>query len=78
MDWISQYFLKDQFPTNWYILSTKFQSNRRICRNWIVDIEGLIQNLHGNTKDFEFPKQFYERKIKLKDMLHNLRFSVKR
>ena len=37
-----------------------------------------IQNLQGNTKDFEFPKQFYERKIKLKDILHNLIFSVKR
>lgn len=72
MDWISQYFLKDQFSTNWSILSIKFQIVE------FVEIEGLIQNLHANTKDFEFPKQFYERKMKLKDILHNLRFSVKR
>ena len=62
---MSQYFLREWFSTTWSILSTKSQSNPR---GLFVEIEELIQNLHGNIKDLEVPKQFYERKLKLKDL----------
>lgn len=60
-------FLQVQFYTNCSMLSIQFQLNPA---GLFVEIETLIQNLHGNAKDLEFPKEFYERKIKLEDLYY--------